>query len=117
MKRIAAFVLGFSLIAAFAVNHLARQDAEPDMAGLSLLFFGLFALLGCLGTFLFSASRVQSWSKLIIALATGAASACCFYAVLGYALVAVGLFVALALSLALALAVAWASPRLLRGSA
>jgi len=117
MKRIAAFVLGFSLIAAFAVGHLARRDPEPDMAGLSLLFFGLFALLGCLGAFLLSASRAQSWPKLIIAPVTGVASAFCFYAVLGYVLVGVGLFMALALSFALALAVAWASPRLLRGSA
>jgi hypothetical protein len=117
MKRIAAFIIGFTAVAIPAASYLAGKDPEPDMAGLSLLFLGFFGLLASLGVFAWSTSRAHASPHVILAFCTGVVCAACFYAALGLISVGLGFASAMALSFALVLFVAWASTFLSRAGA
>jgi hypothetical protein len=116
MKRIATFVIGFSVVAMPAADFLARKDPEPDMAGLSLLFFGFFGLMASFGAFSWSTARARAVPHSVLAFCTGIVCAICFYAALGFVPRGLGLTPALGLSFALVFLVAWASPLLSRVS-
>lgn len=112
MKRIAIFVIGFLAVAVPAADCLARKDPEPDMAGLSLLFLGLFGLLAGLGAFSWSTAQARAMPHGLLACCTGIVCAAVFYAVLGFVPIGLGLAPALGLSFAMVLLVAGASPLL-----
>ena len=117
MKRIAIFVVGFVVVAFPAANYLAGKDPEPDMAGLSLLFLGLFGLLVSLGVFAWSTARAHASPHGILTFCTGVVCAVCFYAALALIHAGLGFASAMALSFALALFVAWGSAFLSRAGA
>lgn len=110
MKRIAPFLIGFLAIAVSATDYLAHKDAEPDMAGLSLLFFGLFGLLASLGAFSWSTARIRTVPHLLPTLGTGAMCAALFYGSLSLGPMGLGFAPALGLSFVSAPLVAWALP-------
>ena len=111
--RAVFFSVGFAAVMIPAADSLASMDPEPDMAGLSLLFFGLLALLASAGAFFWSAARSRVEHGKIMVLCAGVACAIGFYAVLGFThawLAELGLLPVLGLSIAAALFVAWALP-------
>jgi len=114
MKRVSAFIFGFLAVYLPLANHLAKQDAEPDMAGLSLMLFGCLALLLSLGANTLFGMKRQALGRSLHSLFSGIICALAFYLPLAILVPSWGLFPTLAASFVLAMLLAAFPPLLIR---